>query len=94
MQVRAAQLVQVSGMWPASRLSRSDRECPLHTARDRCLWHAGGTAGENADAQAWRRRLPAQPEGEVRPRWPPSRGQEPAGLTAGALPGNWDAELS
>ena len=44
-------------MWPASRPSRSDRECPLHTARDRCLWHVGGTASENEMAPTWRRRL-------------------------------------
>ena len=25
---------------------RSDRGYPLRTAGDRCLWHAGGTAGE------------------------------------------------
>ena len=53
---------------PAQRPSPSDRDCPLDTARDRCLWHAGGTAGENDDARTWRRRLPARPEGEARPR--------------------------
>jgi hypothetical protein len=47
MQFRAAQVVQVSDMCPAPRPSRSDRDCPLDTAGDRCLWHAGGTAGEN-----------------------------------------------
>jgi len=35
---------------PAQRPFPSDREYPLHTAGDRCLWHAGGTAGENNDA--------------------------------------------
>jgi hypothetical protein len=32
---------------PVQPPSPSDRECPLHTARDRCLWHVGGAAGEN-----------------------------------------------
>jgi hypothetical protein len=43
-------VAQVREGWPADRPCRSDRECPLHTAGDRCLWHAGGTAGENDDA--------------------------------------------
>jgi hypothetical protein len=30
--------------------------------------HAGGTAGTNNDTRAWRRRLPADPGGEARPR--------------------------
>jgi hypothetical protein len=42
---------------PAQRCSPSDRECPLDTAGDRCLWHAGGMAGENVDVRTWRRRL-------------------------------------
>jgi hypothetical protein len=42
---------------PAQRSSRSDRGCPLDTARDRCLWHAGGTAGENDDAGTWRQQF-------------------------------------
>jgi hypothetical protein len=29
---------------PAHRTPRSDRDCPLDTARARCLWHVGGTA--------------------------------------------------
>jgi hypothetical protein len=33
----------------AQRPPRSDRDCLLDTARDRCLWHVGGTAGENDD---------------------------------------------
>src|SRR5215211_2029654 len=57
MQFRPAQVVQVSGMWPASRPSPIDRECPLHAAGDRCLWHVGGTAGENDDARSRRQRL-------------------------------------
>jgi hypothetical protein len=50
-------VAQVREGWPADRPCRSDRECPLHTAGDRCLWHAGGTAGKNDDAPTWRRRL-------------------------------------
>ena len=52
MQFRAAQVVQVSRMCPPSGPSRNDRDCPLDTARARCLWHAGGTAGENDGAPA------------------------------------------
>jgi hypothetical protein len=52
----------------AQRSTASDRDCPLDTARARPLWHAGGTAGENNDARTWRQRLPAQPEGQARPR--------------------------
>jgi hypothetical protein len=66
MQFRAAQLVQVSGMWPASRPSRSDRECPLHTARDRCLWHVGGTPARTTISRLTVT-APARPQGEVRP---------------------------
>jgi hypothetical protein len=50
--VSGASVVQVSGMCPASRPSRSDRDCPLDTAYDRCFWHVGGTAGTNDDARA------------------------------------------
>jgi hypothetical protein len=42
-EVRAARAVQLP--------SRNDRDCPLDAAHDRCLWHAGGTAGENDDAR-------------------------------------------
>ena len=34
---------------PAHRPPPCDRECPLVTAGDRCLWHAGGTADEDYD---------------------------------------------
>jgi hypothetical protein len=47
MQFRAAALPQVSAERPAQRPPPSDRDCPWDTARDRCLWHAGGTAGEH-----------------------------------------------
>jgi hypothetical protein len=57
MQFRAAQLVQVSGMCPSSRPSRSDLDCPPDTGHDRCLWHVDGTASENDDTRAWRGRL-------------------------------------
>jgi hypothetical protein len=47
MQFRAAQVAQVSRVWPAQSPSPIDRDCPLDTAGDRCLWHVAGTAGEN-----------------------------------------------
>jgi hypothetical protein len=47
MQFRAGPLPQVRGGCPAQRAPGSDRDCPLVTAGDRCLWHAGGTADEN-----------------------------------------------
>jgi hypothetical protein len=47
MQFQAGQSAQVSGHCSAQWLSRSDRGCPLDTAGDRCLWHAGGTPGES-----------------------------------------------
>jgi hypothetical protein len=47
MQFLASQVVQVRGARPAHRPPRSDRDCPWDTAGDRCLWHAGGTAGED-----------------------------------------------
>ena len=51
---------QVRSDYPAQRLSRIDRGCPVDTAGDRCLWHVGGTApGENDEARTWRRRLQA-----------------------------------
>jgi hypothetical protein len=65
MQFRPTSASQVTGLRPALRRSWSDRECPLHTAHDRCLWHVGGTAGKNDDARNGRRRLPAR--GRVRP---------------------------
>jgi hypothetical protein len=66
MQFRAAQGVQVSGMWPASRPPRSDREYPLHTARDRCLWHVGSTPARITISRLTAT-APARPEGEARP---------------------------
>jgi hypothetical protein len=65
MQFRAPQIVQVTGMCPASRPPPIDRDCPPETARDRCLWHAGGTAGKNNRSPTWRRRL--QRSQRVRP---------------------------
>ena len=65
MQFRAPPPLQVSAVRPAHRPASSDRECPLDTARDRCLWHVGGTAGTNDDAQAWRATAPARPKGEA-----------------------------
>jgi hypothetical protein len=60
MQFRPPPPPQVRGVSPARQSPRSDRDCPLHTARDRCLWHAGGTVGENEDARTRRRRLLAR----------------------------------
>jgi hypothetical protein len=37
--------------------TRTDRGCPWLTAGDRCLGHAGGTAGEDAVARVRRRWL-------------------------------------
>jgi hypothetical protein len=51
MQFRASPPPQVSRARPAQRPSPSDREYPLDTAGDRCLWHVGGTAGEDDLAQ-------------------------------------------
>ena len=53
MQFRAAPPPQVWDRRPAQRPASSDRECPLDTARDRCLWHVGGTTGENDGARTW-----------------------------------------
>jgi hypothetical protein len=42
----------------SQRLSpSSDRDCPWDTVGDRCLWHAGGTAGEHEKGVGCRRRL-------------------------------------
>jgi hypothetical protein len=58
MQFRAPPPPQVRDRRPAQRPPSSDRDCPLDTAGDRCLWHAGGTAGENVDASTERLLLP------------------------------------
>ena len=50
MQCRPPPPPQVRDVRPVERPPPVDRDCPLHTAGDRCLWHAGGTAGENGDA--------------------------------------------
>jgi hypothetical protein len=55
--VRATSPPQVTGERPALQRSWSDPECPLDTVGDRCLWHVGGTAGENNKAPHWRRGL-------------------------------------
>jgi hypothetical protein len=57
MQFRPAPPPQVNGPRPVQQSCLSDRDCPLHTARDRCLWHAGGTTGENDDAGTWRQQF-------------------------------------
>jgi hypothetical protein len=53
MQFRAPPPPQVRDRRPAQRPASSDRDCPLDTACDRCLWHVGGTAGENDGARTW-----------------------------------------
>jgi hypothetical protein len=57
--VSASSPTEVRAARPAQPPSWSDHGCPLDTARARCLWHVGGTAGEDAVARTWRRRLPA-----------------------------------
>jgi hypothetical protein len=47
MQCCALSAAQVSGQCPAQRPHGVDRDCPLQTDGDRCLWHVGGTTGEN-----------------------------------------------
>ena len=58
MQFRPPLPLQARREWLAQRPSQSDRGCPLDTAGDRCLWHAGGTTGENDDAGTWRQQFP------------------------------------
>jgi hypothetical protein len=79
MQFRPARPPQVSGVRPALRPSPSDRGCPLDTARARCLWHAGGTAGEDDRASYLAAVGPAHAMGEAvqddhRPRWQAATG--------------------
>jgi hypothetical protein len=50
MQFLGRKVAQVRSGQPAQRSYPIDRDCPLDTAGDRCLWHAGGTAGEYDDA--------------------------------------------
>jgi hypothetical protein len=63
MQFRALPKLQVSGVRPAQPPSPSDREYPLDTAGDRCLWHAGGTAGENDEARTLAATAPSSAQG-------------------------------
>jgi hypothetical protein len=54
MQFRPPPPPQVKAPHPAQRAPWSDRGCPLDTAGDRCLWHAGGTVREHEDGfQLW-----------------------------------------
>jgi hypothetical protein len=82
MQFRPSPPPQVRDVRPAHRPPPSDRNCPLDTARDRCLWHAGGTAGENDDVRTWRDG--SQLDRTVRSvlRDQPLRWQEPGGFAA------------
>jgi hypothetical protein len=68
MQFRAALSTQVECLRPAERPSMSDRGRPLDTAGVRCLWHAGGTAGENGNAPRLAVMASGLAEGEARPR--------------------------
>jgi hypothetical protein len=79
MQFRPSPPLQVRAVRPAYLPPRSDRDCPLGTARDRCLWHADGTAGENDEARPWRRMAARSARGQVRPWYPLHHGQEPEG---------------
>jgi hypothetical protein len=65
MQFRPAPPSQVRSVRPAHRPPQSDRECPLDTAGDRCLWHVGGTASESNNACTRHRQLQLGPR--VRP---------------------------
>jgi hypothetical protein len=56
MQFRPPPPPQVREPEPSATVVSSDRGCPLDTAGDRCLWHAGGTAGENDEGRTWPRR--------------------------------------
>ena len=82
MQFRPPPPPQVKAVSAAHRPTTSDRGCPLDTAGDRCLWHAGGTAGQNDafpaggdGSQLDRRARPVLSD-------PSPRGQEPGGLAA------------
>jgi hypothetical protein len=61
MQFRAPPLPQVSGVRSVQLPSPSDREYPLDTAGDRCLWHAGGTADENHPSLSYERHASTYP---------------------------------
>jgi hypothetical protein len=74
MQFRPPLEPQVRDPRAVQRPPRSDRDCPLDTAGDRCLWHVGGTAGENDDCSHATVTAPPQPLGEARPRSPLLRG--------------------
>jgi hypothetical protein len=54
MQFRPPPPPQVTDLRPAQRPCPSDRDYPLHTAGDRCLWHVGGTDGQNDDSPTGR----------------------------------------
>src|SRR5512133_1436733 len=80
------------GGWSAQRPSRSDRGCPLDTAGDRCLWHVGGTAGENDVAAPVGEGSP--PAGRVRliPGDDGLVGKPRSGAAASDRPGSWSVE--
>jgi hypothetical protein len=66
MQFRAPPPPQVSGLRPTQRPRSSDRDYPLHTAGDGCLWHVDGTAAKNDQAAHQVATAPSSPTG-VRP---------------------------
>jgi len=61
---------------------RSDRDDPLDTAGDRCLLHAGGTAGEDDDDRQVTATAPAVGRVRLVVGDLPPRGQDPEGLAA------------
>jgi hypothetical protein len=71
MQFRPPPPPQVRDEHPVRRPSRSDRDCPLDTARDRCLRHASGTAVDDGEAQLGDDCTGLR-AGEIRPQWPPA----------------------
>jgi hypothetical protein len=67
---------------PAQRPDDSDRGCPLGTARDRPMWHASGTAGEDERGSDLSASASAGVHGEARPRRPLLRWQAAGGGAA------------
>jgi hypothetical protein len=53
------------------------RGCPWMTVADRCVGHAGGTAGSTAMLRSLAATAPAWPQGEVRSRCDHSVGKHP-----------------
>jgi hypothetical protein len=64
MQFRPAPEPEVRAACAVQRACWSDRDCPLETAGDRCLWHTDGTA-----ASLWRSRPGVNPLSAFPVRW-------------------------